>query len=77
MHKVKLIYSDPNNRVNKLISHNKEFKGKEWKVRFTIDCAPTEEEYRELVLEVPKPYFPYAVSIKNKGLILLRTTELL
>lgn len=67
LREVKQIYFHPNKRVNKPIYHNKEFKGKGWKAKFTFGYAPTEEEYEELGLEVPKTYYPYAVSIKKQG----------
>ncbi|WP_083600070.1 ATP-binding protein [Exiguobacterium sp. AT1b] len=64
---VKQIYFHPNKRVNQPILHNKEFKGKGWKAKFTFGYAPNDLEYDELGLEVPKAYFPYAVSIKKQG----------
>lgn len=64
---VKQIFFHPNKRVNKPIFFNKEFKEKGWKAKFTFGYAPTDEEYEELGLGIPKPYSPYAVSIKKQG----------
>ena len=64
---VKQIYFHPNKRVNKPILQNKEFKGKGWKAKFTFGYAPIDDEFEELGLEIPKPYSPYAVSIKKQG----------
>jgi len=64
---VKQTYFHPNKRQNKPIVLNKEFKGKGWKAKFTFGYAPTNEEYEELGLELPKPYSPYVVSIKKQG----------
>ncbi|MBP2032729.1 hypothetical protein J2Z42_001403 [Clostridium algifaecis] len=61
------IYFHVNTRRNEPMIHKKVLSGRGWRAELTFGYAPTEKQYEDLGLEVPKNYEPYKVSIGKQG----------
>lgn len=71
------IYFHPNFRKNEPLINKKILKGRGWKATFTFGYAPTDKQYEELGLEVPKNYEPYKVSLSKQGFDILNNDRVI
>lgn len=74
---LKPIYFHPNRRINEPIVVKKKFSGRGWEAKLTFGYAPTELQYKELGIEKPKRYDPYAVSLNKQGLDIIRNDRVI
>lgn len=74
---IKPTYFHPNKRRNEPVLSKKKFSGTGWKAEFTFGYAPTDEEYGEMGLEIPKHYEPYKVSLPKQGFDLIKNDRVI
>jgi hypothetical protein len=75
---VRPIYRHPSTGENRPVVPSKIFKGKGWKAQLKFGYAPVNEaEYKELGLDEPKEYEPYATSLKHQGLDIVRNQRVI
>lgn len=71
------VYFHTNYRKNEPMINKKELKGRGWKAKLTFGYAPSDKQYEELGIEVPKNYMPYKVSINKQGLDIINNDRVI
>lgn len=74
---IKPVYFHKNKRTNEPMVFNKPFQSDDWLATLTYGYAPTENEYKELGLELPKEYDPYHVSLNKQGLDIIKNDRVI
>lgn len=74
---IRPVYFHPRKRFNQPTMIKKKFSGSNWSATLTIGYAPSDVEYEELGLEMPKQYEPYHVSLSNQGIDIIRNDRII
>lgn len=65
---VKPIYFHPNRHLNKPVVNHRKFAGVGWEAELVFGYSPEGPEWKELQLDEPTKFHPYAVTMSRQGL---------